>query len=223
MSNSFSCIVVEDELIYQKNMINFIGEVDYLKLKGVFNSPIEIKDQIDLDKIDIVFLDIMMPGENGLEFAESLQKNNSEIIFTTSKAAFAIHAFDLNACDYLVKPIEIERFKKSVEKAKLSLEKTKLGQLNKIKDIKPENILYFTKEANRIAIHHKNGVFHLKNSLKSVLANMNDARFVRIHKSFGVNVQAITKIAKDRLFIDDKSLPISRQGKLKLMKKMDVF
>lgn len=223
MKGKLSCIIVEDELIYQKVLISFIEEIDYLKLVGVFNSPVEAKENVSIDTIDIVFLDIMMPEESGLEFALSLENHNCKIIFITSKAAFAIHAYDLNALDYLVKPIEADRFNKSVEKAKLSLEKTKQSGLVKIKDISPENILYFTKEENRIAIHHKDGVFYLKNSLKGVLKSMNDTRFVRVHKSFGVNVQVITKITKDKLFINDMSLPISRQGKIELMKKMEVF
>ena len=176
-----------------------------------------------MNDIDIAFLDIIMPGENGLEFAQSLSGSNCQIIFITSKAEFAVHAYDIEACDYLLKPLDLGRFRKAVNKASEQVKLSVENNLTRFAELKPENILYFSKENSQIAVHHTNGVFLIKKSLKKLMEELNDKRFVRIHKSYGVNIEVVTKVLKDKLHVDDVVLPLSRQGKLLLMKNMDVF
>jgi two-component SAPR family response regulator len=122
-----NCLAIDDEPLALDIIKNFCAKIDFINLAGTFTNPIEAIKLINRQEIDVIFIDIQMPNITGLEFIRSL-KNPPLVIFTTAYPNYALEGFDLNATDYLVKPISFERFLRSVNKAYeiINLRTTKL-------------------------------------------------------------------------------------------------
>jgi DNA-binding LytR/AlgR family response regulator len=114
---SISCIIIDDEPLARKGLKEYINDVDFLKLAGEFDTPLKATKIIGDGTLQLIFLDIQMPKITGLEFFKTLQ-HAPPVIFTTAYPQYALDGFELNALDYLVKPISFERFLKAVMKAK---------------------------------------------------------------------------------------------------------
>lgn len=110
------CIIVDDEPLAREAMKILIDEAGNLQLEGSFNSAATASDFMKQHVVDLVFLDIQMPGITGLEFARTISKRTL-VIFTTAYTEYALDSYEVDAIDYLIKPIEIERFQKAVDKA----------------------------------------------------------------------------------------------------------
>jgi DNA-binding LytR/AlgR family response regulator len=175
------------------------------------------------EKVDLIFLDIQMPGLNGLKFVESLQ-NPPMIIFVTAYQEHALEGFNLNAIDYLLKPVPFERFLKACNKAQ---ELLKLKQQSSAKDEHPgyffvyveynqvkvniDEILYIEgmKDYVKIFITTSSRPIITKMSLKSMEDRLSSHRFVRIHKSYIVSVDKVTAIKRDLACLGNIELPLS--------------
>src|SRR5688572_21674530 len=116
-TNMLRCVIIDDEPIARKGLIEYINDVDFLHLEGEFENPMKAMDLLLLQPIDLIFLDIQMPKITGLEFLRSLA-NPPAVIFTTAYPQYAIDGFELNAVDYLLKPFSFERFWKAALKVK---------------------------------------------------------------------------------------------------------
>ena len=113
-----SCIAIDDEPLALEVIKKYIAKIYFLDLKGAFTDPVEAKKMIENSQIDILFLDIQMPDLNGIELSKMIGSKNSAVIFTTAFSEYAVEGFNVDAIDYLLKPIEYDRFLKSVYKAK---------------------------------------------------------------------------------------------------------
>src|ERR1700730_18157425 len=113
-----TCIAVDDEPLALEVLKKYIAKIYFLELKGAFTDPFEAQKLMDSNPVDILFLDIQMPDINGIEFSRILNKKNTAIVFTTAFSEYAVEGFNVDAIDYLLKPIEYDRFLKSVYKAK---------------------------------------------------------------------------------------------------------
>src|ERR1022692_1451744 len=113
-----TCIAVDDEPLALEIMKKYIAKIYFLELKGVFTDPFEAKKLLETANIDVLFLDIQMADINGIEFSKIINKKNTAVIFTTAFSEYAVEGFNVDAIDYLLKPIEYDRFLKSVYKAK---------------------------------------------------------------------------------------------------------
>ncbi len=111
------CIIIEDEPVARKILVEYIEEIDYLELKGVAENPLKAMPLLDDNDVDLLFLDINMPKINGIDFLKSY-KSDANIIITTAYPIYAVEAFVLDVLDYLVKPISFERFLKACNKMK---------------------------------------------------------------------------------------------------------
>src|SRR4051812_34902655 len=114
---TINCIVIDDEPLARKGLKEYIDEIDFLHLCGEYEHPLQAISMLASGGIQLIFLDIQMPKINGLDFLKT-QKQPPPVIFTTAYPQFAIDGFDLNALDYLLKPISFDRFFKSALKAK---------------------------------------------------------------------------------------------------------
>ncbi len=134
-----NCIIVDDEPVARKGMKTLVEQIPQLVLTGSFNNALAASAFMNEHTVDLVFLDIQMPGITGLEFAQSIPKDTL-VIFTTAYAEYALDSYDVGAIDYLVKPIEMNRFLKAVNKAvayhKLLLPET----LERVEEIQEEYI-----------------------------------------------------------------------------------
>lgn len=111
-----NCIIVDDEPVARKGMKSLIEQVPQLELAGSFNNAVAASAFMSGHTVDLIFLDIQMPGITGMEFAQSIPENTL-VIFTTAYAEYALDSYEVNAVDYLIKPIELSRFLKAVNKA----------------------------------------------------------------------------------------------------------
>ena len=134
-----NCIIVDDEPLAREAMKLLIEEAECLQLVGSFNSAATASDFMEQHVVDLVFLDIQMPGITGIEFARTISKRTL-VIFTTAYTEYALDSYEVDAIDYLIKPVEAERFQKAVEKAQsyhsLLLQEEKEAIEKELEDLK---------------------------------------------------------------------------------------
>ncbi|MBT2622502.1 LytTR family DNA-binding domain-containing protein [Chryseobacterium sp. ISL-6] len=219
-----NCIIIDDEPIARQGMSKFINKVPELILKGIFKNTDEAKSFLDAHDVNLIFLDIQMPGINGVEFAKTLSKNTL-VIFTTAHIKYALDSYEVDAIDYLVKPIREERFFKAVNKAleynyflsdsyekgqyKASGENSILIRADR-RDYKIlfGDILYIEGMKDYVIINLSSGKLITAMNLKTALSKIPENLFVRISKSYIVNVSHITAVANHAVFINDIELPL---------------
>src|SRR5215204_1174977 len=142
---NISCIIIDDEPLARKGLREYIADVDFLQLIGEFDNALQAAGMMGEGKVQLLFLDIQMPKITGLEFFKTLQQP-PPVIFTTAYPQYALEGFDLNALDYLVKPISFDRFLKAVLRAK---EYYEVRQKNSEKE-EAKNDFFFIKADNKL-------------------------------------------------------------------------
>jgi len=226
-----NCLIVDDEPIAREGMKEYINQVDYLYLVAECKSAAEAAGLLHKNKIDLVFLDIQMPGLTGIEFMKALAEPPL-IIFTTAYPQYALECFELDVIDYLLKPISFARFLKSVEKAQSYL-KAKDNNLNitnefffikcngKIEKIFIAEVIYIEAMANYVIIHTQQKKYITYITFSGICKRLPDNLFMRIHKSYMVAVSAIKTIDDDEIITSTVSLPLSKSYKEQVMNKIE--
>jgi len=218
-----NCVAVDDEKLVLDLMVDNIKKVPFLHLAARCKSALEAAEVLAKENIDLMFLDIQMPGLNGLQFVQTLP-NPPFVIFVTAYKEHAIEGFNLNAIDYLLKPVSFERFLKACNKAqelyslqhKPGLKSEGPGyffvyvEYNQVK-VTIADILYIEgmKDYVRMFLSSSAKPIITKMSLKSLEEKLAGHRFVRIHKSFIVSADKVTAIKRDLICIDATELPLS--------------
>lgn len=216
------CIIIDDEPIAIEYLKQYVQETSELELIGTYLNPLDALPQIKNQSIDLLFLDIQMPQITGIELAKQLSPHIS-IIFTTAYPQYAVDGFNLNAADYLVKPIGIERFKQAINKVrtKLFVQETLqqyppqkfifLKNGYKAEKIDIQQITHIIGNKEYVTFHTSSGKEYLKNErLKNLEQEYNIYGFIRIHKSYLINKQYIKKIFNNTIEIEGFQLPIGR-------------
>jgi len=209
----------------------FIEQVPTLSLQNIYISPLEALEDLDSGMIDVLFLDVHLPKISGVELLKSL-KQAPQTILTTAFSEYAIEGFELDVVDYLLKPFSFERFLKSVSKLQKKGDANKSvlhrhhlfvrnnGQITKIAT---PDIEYVQAKGDFILIGCKGGSREVANiSLQEMVSSLG-RNFVRCHKSYIVNIDAIEKIVRNQVVIKDKRLPIGRTFKESLMEKINII
>ncbi|MBL7104446.1 MAG: response regulator transcription factor [Bacteroidales bacterium] len=225
-----SCIAIDDEPLALKQIAGYIQKTPFLALAGKFESALQALSFLSENEIDVMFVDIHMPDLSGMEFVKSLN-NPPKVIFTTAYSEYAIEGFRVDAIDYLLKPINYTDFLKAAQKAKdrfLPQETTikKIGSNEKFLFIKSEykilrinlsDIKYIEgmREYVRIHIESQKAVMALM-SMKKMEEYLPVKSFMRVHRSYIVNLEKITTVERNRIVFDDSVyIPISEQYKSK--------
>ena len=203
-----------------------------------FPSAIDAIKYLNSNSVDLIFLDIHMPDFNGLDFIKAL-KNPPKIILTTSDTKFAIEAFEYDCIvDYLLKPIEISRFEKAILKAKkhqaIKISNTNNNALDHKNDfyvnidrrlIKIDLPQIYLIEAKGDYIHikteDKNYVVH--STLKKIEEKLPESLFLKVHRSYIINVKKIIDIEDNSVLIKKDVIPVSRSKRPELMKRLDLL
>jgi len=219
------CIAVDDEPMALEVIGRYCAKIDSLELKAVFREPVKAIEYITREKPDLVFLDINMPGISGMQLLQTLS-NPPLIIFTTAYSHYAVESYDLNAIDYLLKPIVFERFLAGVNKAVTAISTvtatqhttnallTSEDQTIFIKSgpqtfqVKLGDILYFEKEGNYITVHLPDKKLLIRENIGDVFGLVPAADFIRVHKSYVVAVKHIVIIEVHQLTIRNEKIPI---------------
>ena len=218
-----NCIIVDDEPLARKVLTEYIEDVDFLELKGKAENPVKANILLAGNDIDLLFLDINMPKLSGIEYLRTSTTLPMTII-TTAYAEYAIEGFELNVQDYLVKPFSFERFLKAVNKAKEQYElKTQAAQISsidenhffvkcdgKIEKILFDELLYVEAMLNYVVLHTENRKMIVYLTIKGIIEKLPPNRFLKVHKSYIVNLRKIKSIAGNEINIGIKEIPISQ-------------
>jgi DNA-binding LytR/AlgR family response regulator len=225
MSPKINCIIIEDELPAAQLLELHIDRFEVLKLKGKFQSVQTAMSTIKEDNIDLIFLDINLPGKSGIDFASNLPPGIS-VIFTTAYAEFALQGFELDAVDYLIKPISFERFTRAFEKF-LKLKSASGQQLVSQKDATSEpfiylksermsvkvlvdDILYIEAKGNFLVVYTKSENIKTYLSISEIMERLPEGLFCRIHRSFLIALSKVSRYNSHSVNVGQAQLPIGR-------------
>jgi DNA-binding LytR/AlgR family response regulator len=218
------CLAIDDEPLALELLEDNISQVPYLKLEGKCSNALEALKFLQDQEVDLIFLDIQMPGLTGLQFIQSLTQRPM-IILVTAYEKFALQGFNLDVIDYLVKPVPLDRFIKACNKA-WELYNLRLKKTENPSSIEAEflfvNVEYSLLKVEFADIQWIEGLrdyirIHLKTGSKPVITRMSmkaieeelpPSKFIRVHKSFIVAVSAITSVRKNSIFIGVEEIPV---------------
>ncbi|NQX55966.1 response regulator transcription factor [Pedobacter panaciterrae] len=229
-----NCLIVDDEPIARDIIKTYCSHLDYLNVVASCGNALEAKAVLQKQKIDILFLDINMPIMDGISFVKTM-KDQPQIIFTTAYKEFAVDAFDLAACDYLLKPFSFDRFIIAVDKALEKLEPKATMQAievsgsanedfifiktdGKIYKIGYDELLYAEAQGNYTKIITTSNFLLPKMPFSNFEELLPKQLFLRTHRSFIINKSKIGHIEGNRIFINNNEIPIGSNYKDQLLK-----
>lgn len=231
-----NCITIDDEPLALQQMVNYIEKTPYLNLVNKFESALHALEFLQNNTVDLMFVDINMPDLNGMSFVKSLN-STPKVIFTTAYSEYAIEDFKVDAVDYLLKPISYSDFLKASNKAKERYFPTNTIESTihhdedflfikseyKIIRINFADIKYIEgmREYVRINLTNQNPVMALM-SMKKLIDELPNNNFMRVHRSFIVNLNKITTIERNRIIFEKNIyIPIGEQYKEEFQKYLD--
>ncbi|WP_445958052.1 LytR/AlgR family response regulator transcription factor [Yeosuana sp.] len=239
------CIIIDDEPLAIDVIESYINQIGGLEIVAKCTNPLEAITLLNKHKVDLIFLDIEMPNLTGIDLVKALD-NIPQFIFTTAYPQYALDGFNLNATDYLVKPIPFHRFLKAISRAKekYELEKNNVSnvfpagiqQINAFDDfifvkseyekikINMDTIKYIQglKDYIRIYSTATNKAILTLSSFKDIMDKLPSSQFIRIHRSYVVNIGFIDALQKTKVVIDKIRIPIGETYKEDVMKRLGV-
>ncbi|MGE8556599.1 MAG: LytR/AlgR family response regulator transcription factor [Chryseobacterium jejuense] len=213
-----NCIIVDDEPLAATLLENHISKIDHLKLTGKAENALEAYKHLQHQTVDLMFLDIHMPHLNGIDFLKSLSQK-PKTIFTTAYREFAIEGFELEAVDYLLKPITFERFFKSVERVLRNIDDSKddfiiLKTEGMHRKLSLADIIYIESQGNEIKITlSTNENFISKSKITDLELLLASKGFIRIHRSFIINTAFVTAFNNNEIHLGTYEIPVGRSYK----------
>jgi DNA-binding LytR/AlgR family response regulator len=235
MTKKVNCIIVDDEHVAREILQVHISKIEKLELVAICKNALEAFNAVNNFNVDLVFLDINMPEISGLSFARAVNKNVS-IIFTTAYREYAVDGFDLQAVDYLLKPISFERFFQAINKylnennvfqASLQNEVPEEKQESffvradrKMIKIQYDEISFVESLADYIKIHLKDKIVITRETISNIEAKLPQNDFIRTHRSYIVAKRVIDSFTHELVEIGKKQIPISRGYKKEVLEKL---
>ncbi|WP_179334540.1 LytR/AlgR family response regulator transcription factor [Winogradskyella costae] len=240
------CIIIDDEPLAIDVIESYCQALGAVEVISTFTNAIEALDFINNNRIDLVFSDIEMPNISGIELIRSLEGKVPYFIFTTAYPEYALEGFDLNAVDYLMKPIPFPRFLKAVNRVK---EMIKLNGVSTSVNMSSaggeaaaheDDFIFVKSEYENVKIDI-NGIKHIQGlkdylkihsentkpiltlmSFKEMQSKLPEAMFIRVHRSYLVNVNKITSIQKNRIIIKEERIPIGESYKSMVYSRLSI-
>lgn len=225
---NLNCVIVDDEPLAQELLKCYVEKTPFLNLMGMYSNAVQAMSEMsDKDDIHLLFLDIQMPGLNGLEFSK-LVNEDTKIVFTTAFEQYALDGFKVNALDYLLKPISYVDFMSAVNKAVQWFELKLCSQSSdtplqyiyvksdyKLVQVDLERVLYIEglKDYVRIHIENEQKAITSLYSMKKMEEILPPDRFIRVHRSFIVQKSKIKIIERNRIVFNKVYIPISESYK----------
>lgn len=219
-----NCIIVDDEPLAREAMELLIADTGVLNLMGTFNSAVSASRFMEEYSVDLIFLDIQMPGITGIEFARTISRKTL-VIFTTAYTEYALDSYEVDAVDYLVKPIEPERFRKAVDKAvsyhllllkeeKEAIETIKAAEYFFVKadrryfKVNFADILFIEGLKDYVILQLDDQRIITRMTLKTVFDLLPENTFIRVNKSYIVNTRHIDSFDNNDIFIKSNEIAI---------------
>ncbi|QGY42681.1 response regulator [Maribellus comscasis] len=229
-------IAIDDEPLALQLVDGYISKTPFLELVNSFDNPLDAMDFLNNETVDLIFLDIHMPDLSGIEFTRILQ-NRPKIIFTTAYEKYALEGFKLEAVDYLLKPFSYEEFLKAAKKAEklIRLENHAHDKIEanseflflkseyKIRRINFNDIKYIEglKDYVKVYLQNEPKPILSLSTLKAMEAKLPSEKFMRVHRSYIVNLEKIETIERSRIVFEKTYIPVSEQYKEKFQEFLD--
>ncbi len=233
--NRWKCVIVDDEPIARDIIQQYCMHLSYLEVVAHCGNALEAKEVLGKERVDILFLDINMPVISGISFLKTL-KNPPQVIFTTAYKEYAVDAFDVAACDYLLKPFSLDRFIVAVDKAverlqgkvmpanenvaSVSDDSIFIKTDGKIYKLLQNDILYAEASGNYTKMVTVASIFMPSMTFSSVEELLTKNIFIRVHRSFIINKNKIGHIEGNRIFIGKTEVPIGSNYKESFLKEI---
>jgi DNA-binding LytR/AlgR family response regulator len=229
------CLIVDDNQMARMAVKQLVAQVQMLELVAECSDAMEAYNYLNNGQVDLLFLDIEMPGMTGIELTKKLGNKKSLIIFTTAKTDYAVEAFELNVVDYIVKPVSMARFLQAVEKAKEAFDSNKqevkiegkefvfVKDNGILKKLNVEDILYLEAMGDYVKVHTAQKFHVLHSTLKSIEEKLPANKFLRIHRSYIVSLQKIDFIQDGMITIGKATIPVAETYKSVLNKRLNLL
>lgn len=236
MTKVIKCLIVDDEPIARDILESHLQKIDAISVVSTCKNAIEAFNEINANTIDLIFLDINMPEISGLSFAKSINKN-IKVIFTTAYREYAIDGFNLQAVDYLLKPISFERLFQAVNKY---LGENKVVEVTNIPKITPEKNDFIFVRADRkmvkinfseitfieslsdyVKIHLNDKTIVTRETISNIEAKLPKSNFLRIHRSYIIAIAKIDSFTNEFIEVGKKAIPISRSYKKDVLLRLE--
>ncbi|WP_167342811.1 LytR/AlgR family response regulator transcription factor [Nonlabens sp. SY33080] len=234
------CIIIDDEATARLIIENYCSDIKGLQIIEQFSNAIDAMKYLNQHTVDLIFLDIHMPNFNGMDFIQTI-KNPPNVILTTSDSNFAIEAFEYECIvGYLIKPIDLNKFNKAVQKAVTQFKSKKVENQKADVSLNEDDILYVNIDRRLIKIdmpsiylveakgdyimiktETKNYIVH--STLKKIEEKLPDHTFLKVHRSYIINVQKIIDIEDNCVLIKKDIVPVSRSNRPILMKRLNLL
>lgn len=228
MAKIVQCLIVDDEPIAREILENHLQKINAIKVVATCKNAIEAFNKINNHQIDLLFLDINMPEISGLSFAKSINKN-IKVIFTTAYREYALDGFNIQAVDYLLKPISFERLLQAVNKylgentpvipesrSEMVVEKNDfifVRSDRKMIKINFSEIIFIESLSDYVKIHLEGKIIVTRETISNIEAKLPQNVFIRIHRSYIVSIDNIDSFTNEFIEVGKKALPISRSYK----------
>ena len=233
MSNKAKSIIVDDDALSRKVLEQLISQTDSLDFAGAFESAIEASNFLRGEEVDLIFLDVEMPGMTGLELIEAISFD-AQVILVSSKEKYAVPAFDLNVTDYIVKPVDYPRFLKAVEKAldKIRPDEDPPHQVDGKLFVKVDqqligldinNINMVEAMADYVRIYTDKKRYTVYSSMKGIVAKLPTSQFMRVHRSYIVNLRQIESIEGNTISLGGQLVPVGVTYQKTLMSRLNTL
>ncbi len=228
-------IIVDDNKIARTTMKQLASQVKDIVLVGECANAMDAYNLLQVQQVNLILLDIEMPGITGLELTKNLGAKKPIIIFTTSKKDYASEAFELNVADYILKPVTPARFIQAIDKARNILESNSevvkinndefifLRDANIVRRLKLDDILFAEAMGDYVKIHTHQKFFAIHATLKTVEERLPASKFIRVHRSYIVAVTKIDTVQDGALIINGKPVPVADTYRATLNKRMNIL
>jgi two-component system LytT family response regulator len=226
-----NCIIVDDSKMARTAMKQLIAQAGFLKIKKICSSAVEAFNYLQSNEVDLIFLDVEMPGMSGIELIRNLDKRPI-IILVTANRNYAVEAYELNVADYIVKPVSLARFNQAVTKAKELYESEQLldnGNYIFIRSnsiltkLNSNGIIYLEENGKYVNIHTANERHTIVSSLKNLEEKLPLNKFYKVHNDYVVAIDRIDNVEENTAHVGTYNLPIEEQYKTGLMQKLSLL
>jgi len=232
MTRKLTCVIIDDEPPAIRILEKFVKKIPSLELMETFTKSLEALSFLERNQIDLIFLDVQMPEITGIQLSKIIDKN-IKVIFTTAYPDFALESYNVAALDYLLKPIEFERFYAAVRKVlsqetsqkqvqETSKEYTffKTSGKNKFVKVFFEEIKFVQGLKNYVAVQLPDSQIITHSTLKNVKELLSDNDFIQVHKSYIVALKHIDRVENDAIWIENTQLPIGNSYRKSFFEKI---
>lgn len=236
MNNDIRCIIIDDEPLAIEVIESYLNSIGGFKIIAKCANALNAYQVLRHEPVDLIFLDIQMPKLSGINFIKSLN-NPPKVIITTAYRDYALDGYELDVVDYLLKPIRQERFIKAIDKYNTLITNKKISYTEKPRTDNSKSFIYLKSERKTLKIflediiliegmkdyvlvHTKYSKIITKEQMKDMEEKLQDSNFIRVHKSFIVSLESITAFNSRSIEINKKEIPIGRNYKNEVLKRL---